>query len=510
VMTMMGSTVNRMMIAALLGGSASCTLVLDRDTAQCEVDAECSHFGGHPVCQGGVCVDLGLGPVDCIAGTPQSQSDYINACSTSKCVPYSNCDRLGLCGTSIQLPSTEDPINAAIPALVNPVPKPTVLCDAGAPNMIYLLGSSDFQPLLRAVQPSLSANMPPYRAVFQSASSCAGVSAIFDPARRVMKDPVVDDNGGWAYYFDENGNQVNCLLDPPGTPNPQGKLIDVGISDLYAQTCNSQFVPGLTVGEYTGPVVPFVLSVPATSSEESISAEALHMVFGLGGRAPSGSGMKDASPWTDPNSYFIRNSGGASTVLTGLIADVPRTKFWGVDRLTTENLRDSLLAATSTNSSIGILSIDYNDKNRDNLKALYLQSKGQICGYQPDSSPTVYDKANVRDGHYLMWGYVHFFTQLVAGGVPSAAAGALVLRFRVPRIEQRLLDEIIAASLTPQCAMKVARTSEIGNFSPQTGFQCGCYFDFKTRGKTTCSECATSEDCPSTHPACNYGFCELR
>ena len=125
-------------------------------------------------------------------------------------------------------------------------------------------------------------------------------------------------------------------------------MIDVGISDLYAQTCNPTFVPGLTVGEYTGPVVPFVLSVPATSSAESISAEALHMVFGLGGRAPSGSGMKDALPWTDPNSYFIRNSGGASTVLTGLIGDVPRTKFWGVDRLTTENLRDSLLATTST------------------------------------------------------------------------------------------------------------------------------------------------------------------
>jgi len=381
---MMCSTVNRiMMIAALLAGSASCTLLLDHGQGQCEVDADCSHFGGHPVCQTGVCVDLGLGPEGCFADTPKTQTDYMNACTTSKCVAYNNCDKLGLCTPSAQLPPTEDPVNAAIPALVNPVPKPTTLCDAGAQNMIYLLGSSDFQPLLKAVQPSLSANSPPYRAVFQSSSSCGGVSAIFDPTKRVMKDPVVDNNGGWAYYFDDNGNQVNCLLDPPGSPSPQGKVIDIGISDLYAQTCNSSFVPGLTVGEYTGPVVPFVLSVPATSSAESISAEALHMVFGLGGRAPSGSGMKDALPWTDPNSYFIRNSGGASTVLTGLIGDVPRTKFWGVDRLTTENLRDSLLATTSTDQSIGILSIDYNDKNRDNLKALFLQSKRIGAAFMP-------------------------------------------------------------------------------------------------------------------------------
>ena len=32
--------------------------------------------------------------------------------------------------------------------------------------------------------------------------------------------------------------------------------------------------------------------------------------------------------------------------------------------------------------------------------------------------------------------------------------------------------------------MKVVRTGEVGDFAPQTGLQCGCYFDFKTTGKT--------------------------
>ncbi|HEY0194566.1 MAG TPA: hypothetical protein VGC42_25815, partial [Kofleriaceae bacterium] len=286
-------------------------------------------------------------------------------------------------------------------------------------------------------------------------------------------------------------------------------IVDIGISDLYSQTCDPKYMPTpTTVAEYTGPVVPFVLSVRQTSPEQSISAEAAHLVFGNRGTVPAGSGMKNAAPWTEPNNYFIRNSGAGSTVLTSLVVEVPKAKFWGVDRLTTDNLRDSLLASPSPDSSIGILSIDYNDKYRGNLKALYLQSKGQICGYQPDSQPTLFDKQNVRDGHYPLWGYVHFFAALGPGGVPSAAAAAMVLLFNVPKLDQKLVDDIIAASLTPQCAMKVERTAEIGDFSIRKGVQCGCYFDYKTKGKTDCQACGTSEDCPN-QAACNYGYCEV-
>lgn len=496
-------------VSAVLAASAGCSLVLDKQTEQCSTDADCDHFGGHPHCSAGYCIASGLGPEGCFLGTPKTQSDYLNACSTSKCVPFSNCDRLGLCTDNQALPALTTPTNGTIPPLVNTIPKPTVNCTdpatAGgpAPNMIYLYGSSDFGPLLKAAQPSLSALPTPYRAVFQNATSCAGVSSVFDPdpSKHIIKDPT-GTASNWAFYFNDQGQQVNCLLDPAGN------TVNIGISDLYAQTCDPTFVPGATVAEYTGPVVPFVLSVRQTSPEQSISSEAAHIVFGDHGTVPAGSGMKNAAPWTDPNNYFIRNSGAGSTVLTALLIDVPKTQFWGIDRLTTDNLRDSLLASTSIDSSIGILSIDYNDKNRGNLKALYLQSKGQLCGYQPDSQPTTYDKANVRDGHYPLWGYVHLFTPISSGGVPTAAANAMILLFNVQKIEQRLLDDIIAASLTPQCAMKVERSAEIGDFSARNGLQCGCYFDFKTKGKTDCQACATSEDCPNQSP-CNYGYCEV-
>jgi hypothetical protein len=367
-----------------------------------------------------------------------------------------------------------------------------------------MYGTSDFAPLLRALQPLLSAGTPKYRAIYQNASSCAGVASVFDATKRLITNPAAGATPNYAFYFDDGGNQVSCLLDMAGN------TVDVGVSNLYSSTCNTStatYASGTTVSDYTGPVVPFVLSVPAASSQTAISAEGAHMVFGRGGKASTG--LKDCAPWTDPTYYFIRSASSGSTVLSALMFDVPKTKFWGIDRLSTDNLRDSMLTSTAADQSIGILSIDYADKNRGNLRSLYLQAKDQRCGYLPDSNKNSFDKLNVRDGHYGLWGYVHFFTPVGPGGVPSDAAKALVTRISVSRLDQTLLDNIIGASLVPQCAMKVVRTNEQGDFGPQNGLQCGCYFDFKTTGKSSCQTCQTSSDCPSDRSACNYGYCEI-
>ena len=493
-------TTSRLFWMVLLAAIPACTLVVDRSTSQCEVDADCAHFEGNLTCQAGVCSTLG--PAGCFQGEPTTQDEYLNACSSSSHVAFDNCAKLNMCDPSAALPATTTPSNPTVTALVNPQPEPQNGCEDGAEGaVIYMLGAGDFGPLLHAAQPFLTSGTRPYRAVFQNSSSCAGVTSIFGSA--AMKNPVNPLLGGWAFYFDASGNQVNCRLADGGNP------IDIGVSDLYAETCDPTFHAGGDVAEYLGPVVPFVLSVPAQSSEPSISIEAAHMVFGLGGKAPPGSGLLDA-PWNDSTNFALRNSGAASTTLTALLADVPRTKFWGVDRLSTDNLRDTLLTApkAAVNSSIGILSVDYNDKNRGNLRALYLQARGQRTGYQPDSSPTTIDKANVRDGHYPLWGYVHFFTSTHGGAGASEAAKAMVLKFNVSRLEQGLLDQIIDASLVPLCAMKVVRQSELGDYQGQTGYECGCYFDLKTKGKTDCTTCQTAEDCPGKH-ACNYGYCEL-
>ncbi len=502
---MQGKQIVRIGVALGLLLTAGCSVLVDDGASQCDTDADCVHFGGHPYCREHVCVPSGLGPDGCVAGAPASQGDYLNACSQAACVPFDNCARLGLCGDNVSMPPTMDPSNTTIPPLVNPVTKPTQACDTAGPNLIYMYGTSDFAPMLRAVQPLLSANKPAYRAIYLNATSCAGVASVFDSGKRLVFNPAANAPPNYAFYFDDNGNQVPCLL------ADTGNVVDIGVSNLFSSTCNTDtvtYTSGQTVSDYTGPVVPFVLSVPSSSTQVSVSAEALHMIFGRGGKSDGGT-VHDSSPWIDPTYYFIRNSGAGSTVLTALTINVPKTKFWGVDRLSTDNLRDSMLASTAADQSIGILSIDYADKNRGNLRSLYLQATGQRCGYLPDTTANSFDKMNVRDGHYPLWGYVHFFTPIGPGGVPSDAAKAFVTRFSVAHLDQQLLDNVIGASLIPQCAMKVVRTGEIADYGPQKGLRCGCYFDWKTTGRTDCRPCQSSSDCPADRSACNYGYCEI-
>lgn len=489
----------------LLPVANACSFTIDRDIQQCTNDSDCVQYDtgdtAHAVCSNGVCVNSGLGPKGCVSTPPASTTDYLNACTTAQNLHFDNCAELGLC-TPVPLPDPLPPQSAGtVTATVNPVAAPTVSCAAAGPNVIYMAGTSDFGPLLKQVTPLLMAGTPAYRPVFMPGTSCGGVNTIFDPTATLIKDipGTATKAATYAYYFDDAGTQTSCSLDPAGN------TVDIGVSNLYSTVCNANDVAGGSVAGYLGAVVTFGFTVPAASAQQSISVEAAHIVFGMGGQNPYGANLL---PWIDPAYYSIRNSGAGSTALTAELIQVPRTAFWGVDRLTTDNVRDSLIASAAPDESIGILSIDYADKSRGNLRVLYLQGAGQISGFLPDSTATSLNKENVRDGHYPLWGYVHFYTANL-NGAPSAAAGAFVTRFSVPKLDQALVDAIIDASQVPQCAMKVARDAEMGPFvvNPYK-FRCGCYFDYRTSGRAACTVCKTTSDCPAATPACNYGFCE--
>jgi len=165
-------------------------------------------------------------------------------------------------------------------------------------------------------------------------TSCGGVSAAFGATPTVIKDVAgtATKAASYAYYYDDTGTQVSCTLDT------DGKVVDIGVSNLYSTVCDPTYVPGATVAGYLGPVVTFGLTVPAASTQKSISVEAAHIIFGLGGQNPAG--LK-ASPWIEPAYYSIRNSGAGSTALTAALIDVPRAAFWGstVCRPTTSETR---------------------------------------------------------------------------------------------------------------------------------------------------------------------------
>jgi hypothetical protein len=71
------------------------------------------------------------------------------------------------------------------------------------------------------------------------------------------------------------------------------------------------------------------------------------------------------------------------------------------------------------------------------------------------------------------------------------------------------LDVVIQNGLVPSCAMKVQRSVEGGDMTPTTVSEpCGCYFEFKATGATTCTACTDSSTCGTG--MCRHGYCEAK
>jgi ABC-type phosphate transport system substrate-binding protein len=504
-------------------GVPACTLLLDRSSTQCSTDNDCARFGGHPFCQSGVCVSSGLGPSDCFFGQPQQPGDFANQCSSAQCLAFDDCQHLGLCAGS----------NDADGGLIAPPPPdagaggsggagggagaggsgggaslPSCL-DAtdGRPQIVVITGSSNFPPLLAKLAPLIMATG--YTPVYQVTSSCRGVRAMFGTQTndRIITDPAPGSTGQAATYFSNTGAAVPCTL------GPDGAAVDIGESDIFSSTCSGFGPPGNGVGEFLGPIQAMVFVVPGRSQQTAISEAAARIVFGRGGQ-----GGIDL-PWTNPALYFVRNGNTGTQLMIGRAISVPAGSFWGIDRGTARNV-DALMRvitdATAAEQAIGIISSDYYDSDRGNLKALAYRAADQECAYLPDSTDVKKDKRNIRDGHYPIWGPLHFFATVTNGVPQSLAAQAFVSVVSVPNVQKELLDAFIGASLVPDCAMTVQRDSELGALSSYAPpYQCGCYFeaspDVNGAPPPDCTPCRNGNDCTDPNrPACNLGYCEAQ
>jgi hypothetical protein len=504
----------RTLVAAVLSACAACTLILDHNSTQCHSDADCAHFGDHPFCRSGACAPSGLGPANCFYGSPRRPSDFLNQCGTAQCLSFDNCQRLGLCGDAgfdaalVTPPAAVTPTSSgsrgggdggvAMSSCVDP--------NDGRPRIIVATGSSNFPPLLAQLTPLLLATG--YTPVYQVTNSCSAVKSIFgSPSDHVIVDPAPGSSGKYAAYFRQDGTSVPCLL------GPDGAQVDVGESDIFAASCSGFGGPTDSVGEYFGPIQSMAIVVPGRSQQTAITAEAARAVFGMGGDNDA------ATPWTDPTLYFVRNGNTGTQQMIGRAINVPASAFWGTDRGSAANV-DALLRVISdpslANQAIGIISMDYYDNDRANLKALAFKATGQDCAYLPDSTQFKKDKRNVRDGHYPIWGPLHFYAAVSSGIPVSAGAQAFVSVVTVPDLPKALLDASIAASLVPTCAMTVQRSSELGALSAYApSFQCGCYFEANPNVNGVpppgCTPCRTASDCANpARPACNLGYCEVQ
>lgn len=383
-------------------------------------------------------------------------------------------------------------------------------------NPVYVTGSSASQPVLQAVAGVLAGASTPVTVVYIKTESCQGMTSIVTPAAAPAN----------ATYW-PGGVATSCTI-PTGS-----QTVDVGVADVFPTTC-----PNITLAatqkDFQGPVQAMTFVVHPNSSEMSISAEAARVVL-----KHAGTGSYALSPWTDVANLFIR-PGGATGSGTRAMIGAAVGLLDGDWKGTVKAGSGDVLAAVAgdsaaANASLGILSVTLGDKNRAGsasatpVKVLAFQAKDQTCGYYPDSSSTSFDKLNVREGRYGIWGPLHFVANVSGGKAVSAAnpgtGDAAVQTFLdyvtmakdnaaiTVQAKTAIIDATAASFVIPQCAMRVRRDAEVGaeaSFVPDE--PCGCYWEKKANGAApaSCTPCADNSACSGATPTCRYGYCEAK
>jgi ABC-type phosphate transport system substrate-binding protein len=369
-------------------------------------------------------------------------------------------------------------------------------------NPVYIAGSSAVQAILKQVSPILQAQTPPVNIVYASQGSCVGMQDITDP----QGTPIP---AGTAVIWDSTGTAGSCTI-PVG-----GHAADIGVSDVFPTTCPSITLPA-TLKDFQGPVQTMTFIVPAASTQSSISADAAYAVLGWGGA------MYPVMPWNDQNQLFIRNATSGTQQMIATAIGLGAAKWKGIDKMNSGGVVTAVAGSTAPQTALGIVvtgnadPVSHSVANAT-LKILAYQHTGQKCGYYPDSSSTTFDKLNVRQGRYAIWGPLHLVAAVDGQGVPTNASAKTVINYFTRNglnkaDTKSMIDGEIAAHAVPQCAMQVSRNAEIGaeaSYAPVGA--CGCYFESKVgTASAGCHTCNMDTDCSGTTPKCNYGYCEAQ
>jgi hypothetical protein len=352
-------------------------------------------------------------------------------------------------------------------------------------------GGSASKPLMARLGPLLAALPEPITLIYQSPGACFGITAYVDDT------PLT----GTASYWDADGTEQTCNFPLTGVQP------DFGMLGVQGTLCEGVEEIPAGIGDFAGPITGWNLIVSNASSQTSISAEAVYFVYGFG------AALGQVSPWTVDAELYSRNATSAALIAIALGAGIPPTKFKGIDVGSNGAMISSLSMSLNPEAAIGFVSSEVADANRDTVRTLAFQAYDQECGYWPDSTSSAFDKRNVRDGHYYLWSPYHFYAPVDEQGTvidPETRDFIGWFTGEVPLPDGiNLLDEIIGNGNIPQCAMNVWRDEEIGPlYSLAPPDPCGCYYEFRATGESSCDACVESSDCTEAGAACRNGFCE--
>jgi ABC-type phosphate transport system substrate-binding protein len=363
------------------------------------------------------------------------------------------------------------------------------------PNSLVISGSTAIAPVIKAAAGPLL-TQGNIQVFYANTGSCAGTLAF-----------VADqDVTGSVTQYDMTGATSTCTL-------PVGTKANLGVSDVFLSSCTDT-PPDTGITDFLGPIQAMTYVVPKLSSQKALIAEEGYFAFGFGTAGYMGMTI---SPWADQTKFAIRNVGSGTQQMTARGVGITAAQMKGMDSGGSGGVVTALKTAgaspTTAEPAIGILGADVYDINRDSLQALAFQGFKQKFAYYPDSTSTSFDKKNVRDGHYVVWGPVHMIAKT---GTDGKATNAKVqdlldyLQLKKTLGTTNFIDIFTAAHVVPACAMRVSRTTELGPMTPSkpaAGTGCGCYFDKKIAGSTTCKVCTGPADC-TDGTMCSNGFCE--
>jgi len=352
---------------------------------------------------------------------------------------------------------------------------------------------------------------PPIYLIYQQGrGSCDGVGALLD----LPPAPLA---GAGRYYLPDVDPKTECTCNLPITNGPISVAADIGVSDVYQDSCaaysDKQVLPA-GVADFLGPNQVMTFVVPAASSQRLISRDAAHFIYAFGGNS------NQVAPWNSQPNIFQRTEASGTQSMIAKAIGVTASMWLGTSVTGSGDMLNAVTAANSNaaaaESTIGILAVDLADDNRKmgpskGLVILGYQHTGQSCAYWPDSTPTAFDKINVRDGHYPIWGPIHFLTNVGGDGRPTNPDVAAVTDYLTGVIDtpvELLRAEIKDAHTVPQCAMKVTRSKEIGPYQPyHPAKPCRCFFEKQNGAGADCVACSDSMPCAAGQ-ACNFGYCE--
>jgi hypothetical protein len=369
------------------------------------------------------------------------------------------------------------------------------------PNPVYLAGSSAFEPTLSQLAVQIKAKQG-ISIIYDPISSCSGVADIVDTTQTLT---------GTAHYYVADATQSSgvaislCTL--PGGAKPA-----IGVSDVAFESCQGTALPA-SIGEWRGPVQSMLIVVRKENvTTTAMSDKQAAAIFGCGAKG-------NQAPFLNDSAIEVRTPTSGTEIMVARNIGVPETAFKGSQNSSGSALITAMLAVADPQTAIGILAADAYATVRSKLNAVAFRGAGQSKAYYADSDANSVDKKNVRTGHYMIQGPLHFFTALSAAGQPSVSAGQVLdwLTGKKPIDPTDVNNTSYVTTVAtlgdvPQCAMKVQIDKDGGLFSPYTPpVSCGCFFEKAVAQSATapagCVACKADTDCTGGK-RCQTGYCE--